>query len=101
MALTPLDTLAELLARYGADADARALASLAARDDVRRADFFEDLIDPRLWDRRDSIASRGLDGASAADAREFRRALFLIADDLALRGLGSGDSDWWAEQLRE
>ena len=63
---------------------------------------------PEVWGRRGSLASLDLRGEAevsdaefARDEAAFRRALFLLADDMALRGVGSADSDWWAQRLRQ
>ena len=105
--MTPLASLAELLEKYGHDEWTARIRSLAAREDLAVDEFWADLAAPEIFGRERSLAALELGGAdrvqdaeSARDRERFRRALFEIADDLALRGLGTPDSDWWAEQLR-
>ncbi len=105
--MTPLDALAELLEKYGHDEWTSRIRSLVAREDLGVDEFWADLAAPEIFGRERSLAALELGGAVEApdaervrDRERFRRALFEIADDLALRGLGTPDSDWWAEQQR-
>ena len=107
--MTPLETLAGLLEKYGHAALALRVRSLAAREELRVEGFWEDLGAPDLWARSDSLAALELspDDSTAQptdeqqrDVASFRRALFQLADDMALRGVGTPESDWWAEKLR-
>jgi len=106
---SPLDTLARLLAKYGHTAQTLAVRSLAAREEMRveLESFWADVSGPELFGETGSIASLELGGASAPhtpalerDRADFRRALFLVADDLSLRGVASADSERWRKALR-
>ena len=104
--MAPLEMLAHLLQKYGhAQLEAR-VSSLAAREELRVEGFWEDLGASEIWGREDSLASLDLRGEAdvsdqeyTRDEASFRRALFLLADDMALRGVGTVESDWWAGQL--
>jgi hypothetical protein len=96
--VTPLETLAELLARTPHGELHRWVRSLAAREEARIDSFWSDLAGPAVFGPRDSVAALRWDDPE--HERASRRALFLIAEDLELRGLASADSNAWLEQLR-
>jgi hypothetical protein len=98
--VTPLQTVAWLAARQASPQQLRIVRSLAAREDLRVDTFWEDLTAPELWAERDSLASLDWSDVDSDDARSFRRALFLIAEDLELRGLGTDQTRAWLERLR-
>ncbi len=95
--MTPLETVAELVARAGDPARLKLVRSLAAREELRIDGFWEDLAAPAIWAERDSVAALAL--PDAADAGRLRRALELIAEDLELRGLDSPASRAWRARL--
>ena len=104
-----LDTLARLLAKYGHTAQTLSVRSLAAREEMRveLESFWADVSGPELFGETDSIASLELGGPNAPptptlerDREAFRRALFLLADDLSLRGVASEHSERWRKALR-
>jgi hypothetical protein len=96
--VTPLETLAELLAGTPNRELHRWVRSLAAREEARVDGFWEDLSGPQVFGASGSVAS--LHWADAAQERAARRALLLIAEDLDLRGVASADSNAWLERLR-
>ena len=96
--MTPLETLAELLAGTPQRELQRWVRSLAAREEARVDSFWQDLAGPQVFGARDSVASLRLDDPERERAR--RRALLLIAEDLELRGVASADSNAWLERLR-
>ena len=96
--MTPLETLAELLASTPHRELHRWVRSLAAREEARVDSFWQDLAGPQVFGARDSVAS--LEWDQPERARASRRALFLIAEDLELRGVASADSNHWLERLR-
>ncbi len=107
--MTPLDTVARLLAKYGHTAQTLTVRSLAAREEMRveLESFWADVSGPGLFGETGSIASLALGGANAPptpalerDRAEFRRALWLVADDLSLRGVASPESERWRKTLR-
>ena len=84
--MTPLDTIARLLAKYGHTAQTLAVRSLAAREEMRveLESFWADVSGPELFGATNSIASLVLGGESAPltpalerDRADFRRALWL------------------------
>jgi hypothetical protein len=108
--LTPLDELARLLAKYGHTAQALTLHSLAAREEMRveLEGFWADVAGPEVFGAMGSVASLVLGGARAPetavlerDRARFRRALWLVADDLSLRGVASPESEAWRVKLRD
>ena len=107
--MSPLETIARLLAKYGHSAQTLAIHSLAAREEMRveLERFWADLAGPDLFGATDSIASLALGGEHAPpspalerDRADFRRALWLVADDLSLRGVASPESEAWRAKLR-
>jgi hypothetical protein len=96
--VTPLETLAELLGRAGDPAKAKLVVSLAAREELKLDDFWQDLAAPAIWAEQDSVAS--LCWPDAGDAQRARNMLRLIAQDLELRGLASLESSAWFERER-
>ena len=107
--MTPHDELARLLRKYGHAAQAVAMQSLAAREEMRveGESFWKDLAGPAVFGADSSVASVTLGGVDAApspelerDRTSFRRALFLVAEDLRLRGFDSEDSEAWRVRLK-
>ena len=107
--MSPLETIARLLAKYGHGAQALAARSLAAREEMRveLEAFWADVAGPGVFGPTDSVASLVLGGESAAptpalerDRADYRRALWLLADDLSLRGVASPASEAWRTALR-
>ena len=107
--MTPLEEIARLLAKHGHTSQALAIHSLAAREEMRVEldGFWADLAGPELFGPTASVASLELGGESAAptpalerDRASFRRALWLVADDLSLRGVASDESEVWRAKLR-
>ena len=96
--MTPLETLAELLAGTPHRELHKWVRSLAAREEARVDSFWEDLSGPQVFGARDSVAS--LRWEDPERERASRRALFLIAEDLELRGVASADSNTWLDRLR-
>ncbi len=75
------------------------MRSLAAREELRVEGFWEDLGAREIWGPENSVATIRL--ADPADDAELRRALFQVAEEMLLRGVGSADSDSWALRWRE
>ena len=107
--MTPLDEIARLLAKYGHTAESLAVHSLAAREEMRveLERFWADVAGPDVFGATNSVASLVLGGESAVptpvlerDRVEFRRALWLLADDLSLRGVATPASEAWRKVLR-
>lgn len=107
--MTPLDEIARLLSKYGHTAESLAVHSLAAREEMRveLESFWSDVAGAALFGPADSVASLVLGGASRAvtpdlerDRARFRRALWLVADDLSLRGVASAESEAWRSVLK-
>lgn len=107
--MTPLDEIARLLAKYGHTAQALALHSLAAREEMRveLEAFWADVAGPDIFGPSGSVASLVLGGVDAQpnrgleqDRARLRRALFQVADDLSLRGVASPHSEAWRLRLR-
>lgn len=96
--MTPLETLAELLAGTPHRELHRWVRSLAAREEARVDSFWDDLAGAQVFGAGDSVAS--LRWPDPAQERAARRALLLIAEDLDLRGVASADSNAWLERLR-
>ena len=108
--MTPLDEIARLLAKYGHTAQALTVHSLAAREEMRveLEAFWADVAGAELFGETGSVASLVLGVGSAApeavlerDRARFRRALWLLADDLSLRGVASPSSEAWRLKLRD
>jgi hypothetical protein len=95
--LTPLETLAEILATTPHRELHRQVRSLAAREEARIDSFWSDLAGPVIFGERDSVAALAWGEAGLGRAR---RALFLLAEDLELRGVASAGSNAWLERLR-
>jgi hypothetical protein len=91
--VTPLETVAELVARAGDPERAKTARSLAAREELKLDGFWQDLAGPEVWGERDSVASVKLDDPE--DAARLHRALGLIAEDLEVRGLDTEASRAW------
>jgi len=107
--VSPLDTLARLLAKYGHGAETLAVHSLAAREEMRveLESFWADVAGPDVFGPADSIASLVIGGENAKptpalerDRADFRRALWLLADDLSLRGVATPESEAWRRALQ-
>lgn len=107
--MTPLDEIARLLARYGHTAESLTVHSLAAREEMRVEldGFWRDVSGAALFGPTDSVASLVLGGAQRPvtpdlerDRTRFRRALWLVADDLSLRGVASAESEVWRRALK-
>jgi hypothetical protein len=107
--VTPLEELARLLRKHGHGEHAVAMASLAAREEARVEGerFWADLAAPEVFGAERSIASVTLGGVTAAltpelerDRAAFRRALFLVAEELRLRCFESPDSERWRLHLK-
>jgi hypothetical protein len=107
--VTPLDELARLLAKYGHTAQALTIRSLSAREEMRvELDaFWAEVAGPDVFAATGSVASLvlGSEGAPPTpelerDRASFRRALWLVADDLSLRGVASPESESWRQKLR-
>jgi hypothetical protein len=107
--VTPLEEAARLLRKYGHGAQARAMASLAAREEARVEGerFWADLAGPDVFGGDDSMAGVTLGGAAAArtpelesDRAAYRRALHLVAQELRLRAFESEGSERWRLRLR-
>ena len=105
----PLDEIARLLAKYGHGAESLAVRSLAAREEMRVEPeaFWADVAGPEVFGPSNSVASLVLGGEGAApspalerDRADFRRALWLLADDLSLRGVATPASESWRRALR-
>ena len=96
--MLPLERIASLLAKHGHSALALSMRSLAAREEMRVERFWEDLGGEEFWGRGDSLASLVLE--EAENQAELRRALAQVASEMRLRGTGTPDSDWWADELR-
>jgi hypothetical protein len=96
--VTPLESLAGLLAGTEHRELARLVRSLAAREEARIDSFWSDLAGPEIFGSRDSVASLRWDDPERARASQ--RALLLIAEDLELRGVASPDSMRWLERAR-
>jgi hypothetical protein len=108
--VTPLDEIARLLARWGHASEALTVHSLAAREEMRVEGeaFWADLAGAAVFGAEGSIASLQLGGPGdpeseelARDRARLRRALFLVADDLSLRGVASPESEAWRLRWRE
>lgn len=108
--LSPLDTVAELLEKYGHEEAARIARSLAARDEMRIEGFWQDLGADGVWGPEGSLAAIELgsmqergepDAALARDRQRFARALRAVAQDMELCGFATGSSRAWCERLRE
>jgi hypothetical protein len=106
--LTPLDDIARLLAKYGHTAESLAVHSLAAREEMRveLEGFWRDVAGATLFGATASVASLVLGGAGRSvtadlerDRARLRRALWLVADDLSLRGVASPESEAWRKAL--
>jgi len=107
--VTPHDELARLLFKYGHRAEAVTMQSLAAREEMRVEGerFWADLAAPDMFGETNSVASVTLGGVGREptpelerDRAAFRRALFLIAEELRLRGFESDDSERWRRRLK-
>ncbi len=107
--MTPLDEIASLLAKYGHGARALAIRSLAAREEMRveLEGFWADVAGPEVFGPEDSVASLVLGGDAAPatpdlerDRARFQHAIWLLADDLSLRGVASPESEAWRLRLR-
>lgn len=107
--MTPLDDIARLLARWGHTAEARLVHSLAAREEMRveLEGFWADVAGPAVFGAEGSVASLELGGPGqpeseelARDRARLHRALFLVADDLSLRGVASPESERWRLRWR-
>ena len=107
--MSPLETIARLLAKYGHSAQTLAIHSLAAREEMRveLERFWAEVAGPDLFGATNSVASLILGGASAQptsalerDRADLRRALWLVADDLSLRGVATPASEAWRTALR-
>jgi hypothetical protein len=107
--VSPLETIARLLAKYVHTAQTLTVHSLAAREEMRveLESFWADVAGPDLFGETNSIASLTLGGESAPatpalerDRADLRRALWLVADDLSLRGVASPESEAWRLRLR-
>lgn len=96
--MTPLETLASLLAGTKHRELARFVRSLAAREEARIDSFWSDLSGPKVFGPAGSVAS--LRWEDAEQQRASQRALLLIAEDLELRGVASPDSSRWLERAR-
>jgi hypothetical protein len=107
--VTPLDELARLLAKYGHTALLLTIRSLSAREEMRVEldGFWAEVAGPDLFGATGSVASLVL-GSEAApatpelerDRASFRRALWLVADDLSLRGVATPASEAWRQSVR-
>jgi hypothetical protein len=107
--LSPLEEIARLLAKYGHTSQVLTVHSLAAREEMRieLEGFWADLAGPDLFGATDSVASLELGSGNVAptpelerDRARFRHALWLVADDLSLRGVASAESEVWRAKLR-
>jgi len=107
--VTPLEEAARLLRKYGHGAQAVTVASLAAREEARveGVRFWADLAGD-LFGGDEAIAGVTLGSSTdvetpelAYDRAAFRRALYLVAQDLRLRAFESEDSERWRARLRE
>lgn len=107
--MTPLDEIARLLAKYGHTAQTLTVHSLAAREEMRieLEGFWADVSGPDLFGESDSVASVVLGGEAAtptpaleSDRARLRYMLWLVADDLSLRGVASSASEAWRLKLR-
>ena len=97
--MTPLQTLASLIQRQTNAEQRKLVTTLAAREDLRLDGFWEDLAAPEIWGEKDSVAA--LVWEDPQDAAAFQKTLFLIAEDLELRGLGSAASSAWLARFRK
>ena len=97
--MTPLETLAELLAGTPHGELYRWVRSLAAREEARVDSFWSDLAGSQVFGPSGSVAS--LSWSTPELAQRSRRALMLIAEDLELRGVESADSSAWLERQRD
>jgi hypothetical protein len=102
--MTPLDEIARLLARWGHKSEAVLVHSLAAREEMRveLEAFWADVAGDTLFGAERSVACLALGGDRAEltpelerDRAKLRRNLFLVADDLSLRGVASPGSEHW------
>jgi hypothetical protein len=107
--VTPLEELCRLLKKYGHSAEAVTMNSLAAREEARVEGerFWADLAGTDMFGEKGSIAAVTLAGEAAPETAElawdrkaFRRALFLVAQELRLRAFESADSERWRLRLR-
>lgn len=107
--MSPLETIARLLAKYGHSAQTLTVHSLAAREEMRveLEAFWADVAGPDVFGAANSVASLVLGGenvpptpALERDRAAFRRALWLLADDLSLRGVATPESEAWRKALR-
>jgi len=107
--VTPLEEIARLLAKYGHTPQALAIHSLAAREEMRVEldGFWADLAGADVFGPTASVASLVLGGETASptptlerDRASFQRALWLVADDLSLRGVATPESETWRAKLR-
>jgi hypothetical protein len=107
--VSPLETIARLLAKYGHTAQTLTVRSLAAREEMRveLEGFWADVAGPDVFGAANSIASLALGGEHAPpspalerDRADLHRALWLLADDLSLRGVASPESEAWRKKLR-
>jgi hypothetical protein len=107
--VSPLEELARLLAKYGHTAQVLTVHSLAAREEMRvELDaFWADVAGPDVFGATDSVASVVLGSEQAPrtpelerDRARFHHALWLVADDLSLRGVASPESEAWRAKLR-
>ncbi|MCP4004946.1 MAG: hypothetical protein GY725_12195 [bacterium] len=96
--MLPLETIAELLSRSGHPIHATQMRSLAAREEMRIDGFWEDLGASSVWGASDSIASLQL--PDSEQEQHFRRALFQVAEEMELRGVGSAESKAYFERMR-
>jgi hypothetical protein len=96
--MTPLETLVELLAGTPHRELQRWVRSLAAREEARVDSFWSDLAGPQVFGPSGSVAS--LSWSAPELEQRSRRALFLIAEDLELRGVASADSSAWLAHHR-
>ena len=107
--MTPLDEIARLLAKYGHTTESLAVHSLAAREEMRieLESFWRDVAGATVFGATGSVASLVLGGGARPltaelerDRASFRRALWLVADDLSLRGVASAESEVWRSALK-
>ena len=107
--MSPLETIARLLAKYGHTAQTLAVRSLAAREEMRveLEAFWAEVAGPGVFGASGSIASLVLGGENATptpvlerDRADLRRAVWLLADDLSLRGVATPESEAWRRALQ-